>query len=286
MSDINPNFEIHIRKRKGLIPFDIQELKRYKDLLVLLLYRDFSSRYKQTVLGPAWYVIQPLVQTLVFTVIFGKVAQMPTDGLPPLLFYLAGLLAWNYHATVLQATGNTFQVNANLFGKVYFPRLIVPFSATISQLIGWVIQFFTFVVIYTYYMTMTPFGKEAVISWNALFLPLIIIQAGMIGLGTGFWLSALTAKYRDLQHIQQFLVQIWMYITPLVYPLSMIPEKWQWLAILNPMSMVVESLKVCLLNAGSFNLQYMLLSLLVTFLLFFSGLVLFGKVERTFVDTV
>jgi lipopolysaccharide transport system permease protein len=279
-------FEIHIHRRTGLFAFDLAELNRYRDLLILLLYRDFSSRFKQTILGPAWFVIQPLLTTVVFTVIFGRVAKMPTDGLPPLLFYLAGLLGWNYHATVLQATGNTFQTNANLFGKVYFPRLIVPLAATISQLIGWAIQFATFLVFFFYYFFFTSFGEQLSLSWTMLLFPLLIVQAGMIGLGSGFWLSALTAKYRDLQHLQTFLVQTWMYITPLVYPLSMIPDKWRWVAILNPMTMVIEGIKSCMLGSGSFTLSYYLISLGTTLVLFISGLTIFEKVERTFVDTV
>lgn len=282
----DPPIRIHICKRKGFFPFDLQELIQYKDLLILLLYRDFSSRYKQTILGPAWFVIQPLLTTVVFTIIFGRVAGMSTDSLPPLLFYLAGLLAWNYHATVLQATGNTFQTNANLFGKVYFPRIIVPISAGISQLIGWLIQFATFIAFFCYYLWFTPFGESMRFSSFMLLLPLFILQAGLIGIGSGFWLSALTAKYRDLQHLQNFLIQTWMYISPVVYPLSSISDQWRWVAAINPMTMVIEGVKECLLGVSSFDFSLYLLSLAVSLLLFGSGLIIFGKIERTFVDTV
>jgi len=282
----SPIHTIHIKRRKGLTFLNLKEIIQYRDLLILLLYRDFSSRYKQTILGPAWFVIQPLLTTLVFTVIFGKVAGLSTDKIPPMLFYLAGLLSWNYLSTVLQATGNTFQTNANLFGKVYFPRIIVPISGGISQLIGWFIQFLTFVVFFCYYLFFTEFGKSMHIGWSVLWLPVLIIQAGLIGLGSGFWLSALTAKYRDLQHLQNFLVQTWMYVSPVVYPLSTIPEKWRWIAVINPMTMVVEGTKYSLLGVGAFNIPQFWVSIIITLLLFGSGLMVFGKVERTFVDTV
>jgi lipopolysaccharide transport system permease protein len=277
---------IHICRRKGLFPFDWHELVRYKDLILLLLYRDFASRFKQTILGPAWFVIQPLLTTLVFTVIFGRVAGMSTDATPPVLFYLAGLLVWNYHANVLQATGNSFQTNAHLYGKVYFPRIIVPFAATISQLMGWFIQMVTFLVFFLYYLWFTEFGDTLQPGWEMLATPLLILQAGMIGLGAGLWLSAATAKYRDLQHAQGFLVQTWLYISPVVYPLSAIPEKWQWLAAINPMTMVIEGVKGCLLGVSSFDAGLYAISVVATLLLFGSGLILFGKVERTFVDSV
>ncbi len=286
MTESSIPYEIHIRKRRGLFTFDLSEIIRYKDLLLLLLYRDFSARYKQTILGPAWFVIQPVLTTLVFTIIFGRVAGISTEGVPGILFYLGGLLAWNYHATVLQATGNTFQQNLDLFGKVYFPRIIVPLAATISQLIGWFIQFLTFVVFYLYFVLFTDAGNTLTLGWNALLFPLCILQAGMIGLGTGFCLSALTAKYRDLQHMQTFIVQTWMYITPIVYPLSIIGDEWRWAALLNPMTMVVENLKHLLLGTGSFDLAGTGISIGLTLLLFIIGLTLYGKIERTFVDTV
>ena len=278
--------EIHIRRKAGLFSFDLKELIRYRDLVVLLIYRDFSSRYKQTILGPGWFVLQPLLTTLVFTVIFGKLAALPTDGIPPVLFYLCGMLGWNYHATVLQATGNSFQSNADLFGKVYFPRIIAPFSASASQLIGWAIQFVTFLVVLGVYAFMLPEGNALLPSWRSLLLPIFVLQAGMTGLGTGLWLSALSAKYRDLQHLQSFIIQLWLYVTPIVYPLSMIPERWQWIALINPMTTVVESTRWSMLGSATFSLSTSLIGMGISTLLLISGVLLFGKVERNFVDTV
>lgn len=284
--DRNEDLLIHIKKSNTLIHLNIKELWMYRDLFVLLLYRDFSSKYKQTILGPAWFVIQPLLTTLVFTVIFGNIAKIPTDGIPSPLFYLCGLLAWNYHSGIVQGTGNTFQTNMHLFGKVYFPRILIPFSVSFSQLIGWIFQFLTFLIIYGYFYWFTEVGSKIMPQPTLLLLPLFLIQIALIALGTGFWLSSLTAKYRDLQHLQSFIVQTWMYLTPIVYPLSQIPEQFQWLAILNPMTMIVENFKYIFFGSGVTNLTWTLVSILIALILFLSGWILFNKTEKSFIDSV
>jgi len=285
---MNPEGEylVHIRRTKGLFNIDFREIWRYRDLLLLLVYRDFSSKYKQTILGPAWFVIQPLLTTLIFTVIFGNVAKIPTDGIPPMLFYLCGLLAWNYHAGVIQSTGNVFQTNMNLFGKVYFPRSLVPLSSTLSQLIGWSIQLLTFLLFYFYFKFFTSSGELMEASAWVWVFPLLILQTALIGVGSGFVLSSITAKYRDLQHMQNFIIQAWMYITPLVYPLSEIPESWRWVAALNPLCMVVESLKFVFFGSGTVTIPYLILSVFVSIALFCIGFVWFSKTEKNFIDSV
>ena len=277
---------IHIRQSKSLINFNIREIAKYRDLLLLLMYRDFSSKYKQTILGPAWFVIQPLLTTLVFVVIFTVLAGIPTDGIPPFLFYLCGLLVWNYHSGILQTNGNTFQANMQLFGKVYFPRILIPFSASFSQLIGWFIQLVTFLLIFGYFKFFTESGANINPQWTILLLPLLVIQTGLVSLGTGFWLSSLTAKYRDLQHMQGFIVQMWMYLSPIVYPLSRVPEKYQWLAILNPLAMIIENLKFIFFGTEPTNPIWTAISVTVSLAVFLSGWVVFNKVEKSFIDSV
>jgi lipopolysaccharide transport system permease protein len=285
MSDRNTT-TVYIRKSRGWIHFNLSELWAFRDLFWLLIYRDYSSRFKQTILGPAWYVVQPLLTTLIFTVIFGNVAKIPTDGIPTILFYLCGLLAWNYHANIMQTSSNVFQANMHIFGKVYFPRILVPFSTSISQLIGWVIQFLTFFSIYAYFMWFTEVGERMDPQILLMLFPLLVLQTALTGVGTGLWLSSLTAKYRDLQHLQSFLVQAWMYLTPLVYPLSSIPENWRWVAVLNPMTMIVENAKFLFFGAGTTSLEMTLASVAISCGVFLSGWIFFNNVEKSFIDIV
>ncbi len=259
---------------------------QYRDLLLLLVHRDFVSKYKQTILGPAWFVIQPLLMTATFAVIFGKVAGIPTEGAPPVLFYLCGLLGWSYFAQNFQSTSTTLLSNASLFGKVYFPRLIVPISSVISNLLAFAIQFLTFLAFFMFFKFMDTPGYEFGMRWQVVLLPLLVLQIALFSLGVGLWFSALTAKYRDFQHLSTFLIQIWMYATPVIYPLSKIPESWRWLAIANPMTMPIEFMKYSLLGTGSSNLNYLAISVIGTFVTLLSGLLVFQNIERTFVDTV
>jgi lipopolysaccharide transport system permease protein len=213
---------------------DLAEIWRYRDLLFLLVHRDFVSNYKQTVLGPLWFIIQPLLTTIVFTIIFGKVAKIPTDGMPPMLFYLAGLLGWNFFSRTLSSTSSTLTSNLGLFGKVYFPRLVVPLAAVVSSFIALAIQLVTLLAFWCYFKFFTSAGPSIQPGWDLLLFPLIVLQISALGLGVGLWLSALTAKYRDLAFLTGTLVQLWMYATPIIYPVSQIPEKWRWVSSLNP----------------------------------------------------
>jgi len=286
MSSLPSDYELIIRPSRGWLNLNLGDLWRYRDLLFLLVHRDFVAKYKQTILGPAWFILQPLLTTVVFTVIFGKVAQIPTDGLPPMLFYLAGLLGWGYFAQTFQSTSGTLVNNANLFGKVYFPRLILPLSAVLSNLLAFALQLGTFLGFWVYYKFFTPAGASFGFSGASILFPLVVLQIAALSLGIGLWLSALTTKYRDFIHLSGFLIQIWMYATPVIYPLSQIPERWRWFAALNPMTMPVETIKYMLLGQGIVLPSYFALSLAMTALFLVSGVLVFNKVEKTFIDTV
>jgi len=284
--DRPPSQTMVIEPRREWICVDWYGMWQYRDLLLLLVHRDFVSKYKQTILGPAWFVIQPLLMTATFVVIFGKVAAIPTEGAPPVLFYLCGLLGWSYFAQNFQSTSTTLISNAALFGKVYFPRLIVPTASVISNLLAFGIQFLTFLVFFMFFKFMDTTGCEFGMRWQVVLLPLLVLQIALFSLGVGLWFSALTAKYRDFQYLSIFLIQIWMYITPVIYPLSKIPQSWRWLAIANPMAMPIEFMKYSLLGTGSSNLGYLAVSVVCTLVTLVSGLLVFQNIERTFVDTV
>lgn len=286
MLNVPSDYEIVIKPTKGWFKLNLADVWRYRDLLTLLVHRDFVAKYKQTVLGPIWFVVQPLLTTLVFTIIFGKVAKIPTDGVPPMLFYLCGLLGWNYFAQTFQGTSNTLTGNVGMFGKVYFPRLVVPLSIIISAFMAFSIQLVTFLCFWTYFKFATPFGASLHLGWQVLALPLVMVQIALLSLGVGLWLTSLTAKYRDFAFLIGFITQIWMYATPVIYPLSQIPEKWRWIAAVNPMAMPVESIKYMFLGQGTISVGYIAISIAVTLFLLMSGVVVFNKVEKTFVDTV
>jgi lipopolysaccharide transport system permease protein len=272
-----------IRPISGWLNFNLAELWRYRDLMALFVRRDFVAVYKQTILGPLWFLIQPLFSTIVFTVIFGKIAQIPTDGLPPVLFYMAGIVSWNYFASCLTTTSNTFIANAVIFGKVYFPRLTVPVSVVIVNLMTFAIQFLLFLCFLFYF-----YLRGAAIHFSPwiLLTPLLLLQMAVLGLGTGILISSLTTKYRDLTFVVGFGSQLWMYATPIVYPMSQIPERWQWLYALNPMASIIETFRHAFLGSGSVNLQHLAISGGMTLLIFFAGIVLFSRIEKTFMDTV
>jgi lipopolysaccharide transport system permease protein len=286
MKHIPTEYELVIRPTRGWFTLNLAEVWRYRDLLMLLVHRDFVAKYKQTVLGPAWFILQPLLTTVVFSVIFGEIAKIPTDGLPPILFYLAGLLGWNYFAQTFQSTSGTLVNNVGMFGKVYFPRLVVPLSAVISNSFAFALQLATLLVIWIYFKLFTSAGGLFGFSADIIWLPLVFLQVAALSLGVGLWLSALTAKYRDFTFLSGFIIQIWMYATPVIYPLSQIPEKWRWVAVLNPMTMPVEAIKLMFLGQGTVVEAHLLLSLSMTVLLLLSGILVFNKVEKTFVDTV
>jgi lipopolysaccharide transport system permease protein len=286
MNHVPTDYELVIRPTRGWLTLDLAEVWRYRDLLVLLIHRDFIAKYKQTILGPAWFILQPLLMTVVFTVIFGQIAKIPTDGLPPTLFYFTGLLGWNYFAQTFQSTSGTLVNNVGLFGKVYFPRLVVPLSAVISNFFAFALQLATLLAVWFYFKLFTDAGSQFGFSVSIIWLPLVLLQIASVSLGVGLWLSALTAKYRDFVFLSGFIIQIWMYATPVIYPFSQIPEKWRWIAVLNPMTMPVEAIKVMVLNKGTIIPGYLALSVGVMILLVISGVLIFNKVEKTFIDTV
>lgn len=274
-----------IKPNRSWLLLNMGEIIRYRDLLRFLVYRDFVAKYKQTVLGPLWFIIQPLLQTLVFTVIFSRVAGIPTDNTPPVLFYLAGLLGWNYFAQTFTLTGNVFVTNAHLFGKVYFPRVISPLASGLSNMIAFLIQFGIFLLFLIAYSLMDN-GYTAQFNGLMLLTPLVVIYTLLMALGFGLIMSSLTAKYRDFTVVMGFLVQLWMYASPLIYPLSMFSEKWRWVAAINPMSMVLEYYKLAYLGAGTLSSSIVLTSVGITAFVFSAGLLLFQRTERTFIDTV
>jgi lipopolysaccharide transport system permease protein len=286
MPQLPSNYEIVIRSTRGWFHLNLTDVWRYRDLLFLLVHRDFVARYKQTILGPAWFVLQPLLTTVVFSIIFGEIAKIPTDGLPPILFYLAGLLGWNYFAQTFQSTSSTLLTNAGLFGKVYFPRLVVPFSVVISNLFAFVLQLTTLLAVWIYFKLFTGAREQFGFSADIVWLPVVVVQVAALSLGVGLWLSALTAKYRDFTFLTAFIIQIWLYATPVIYPLSQIPEKWRWLAAINPMTTPVEAIRVMFLGQGTIVIAYLAMSVATTIALLLSGVLIFNKVEKTFVDTI
>ncbi len=282
-SSKSPKWDLVIRPHKGWFDLKMGEVIRYWDLIFLLAKRDFVTLYKQTILGPLWFVIQPLVNTLIFTIIFGKVAKIPTDGIPPFLFYLSGTVVWGYFSQCLVSTSNTFVSNAGIFGKVYFPRLTVPISAVIISGLHFLIQFSIFAAFYVYFWFQ---GSDISPSRGVLLLPLVLLQMAVLGFGMGILISSLTTRYRDLTFAMTFGVQIWMYVTPVVYPLSQVPTQYRAVYALNPMVSIVELFRSGLLGVSSLEPLHIVISVLVTCVVFLMGIVVFSRVEKTFMDTV
>lgn len=272
-----------ITKDQSLLNFKFNEIWQYRDLLVLLVRRDFVSVYKQTILGPIWFFIQPIFTSLIFTIIFGRLAGISTDGIPPMLFYLAGNMMWSYFAESLKKTATIFKDNQNLFGKVYFPRLISPLSVVISNLMKFAIQFLLFVAFYGYFISKgMPFNMQ----WQVALFPLLIILMSGLALGFGIIITSLTTKYRDLVFLLEFGVQLAMYATPVIYPLSTIPEKYRTLAVLNPMASIIETFKVGFLGQGTFSWWHLGYTSIFTIVLLLVGILIFNRTERNFMDTV
>ena len=278
--------EIIIEPNQSWLRLDWGQLWEFRDLLGLLVHREFASKYKQTILGPAWFVLQPLMTSVVMTIFFGRVAKVPTDGIPPMLFYLCNQLSWNYLATNLQTGGAIFMNNAALFGKVYFPRLVVPISLVLSNLFACVFQLGCFLLIYLGYVLLVPGIQGLHLTLAVLLLPLLFLLTGLLSLGVCLWMSALTAKYRDLNQVLQLIVQLWMFASPVIYPLSKFPIKWRWLAELNPMTAILEAFRICLLGTGTLTAESMSMSICGTLLMLLTGILLFQRTERTFIDTV
>ena len=278
--------EYTIRPTRGWQQLDWREIWDYRDLLLLLVRRDFLSKYKQTVLGPLWYFFQPLAMTVVYTLIFSRLAKIPTDELPPMLFYLCGLLGWNYFNQCFNNISATFHNHAHLFGKVYFPRIIVPLAMLLSNLVAFAVQLFSFLLLFIYFKAFSPDADTFGISASIIFLPLVLLQTGILAIGVGLWITSLTAKYRDLVHTLQFFTQVWLYATPVIYPLSKIPPNWQWVFYFNPVAPLVELFRIMFLGQGTLSAPLVLSSLAVTAIVAVSGLLIFNKVQRTFIDTI
>jgi lipopolysaccharide transport system permease protein len=279
-------WDIEISPKNNLFDLKLKDVWHYRDLLVLLVRRDFVAFYKQTILGPLWFFVQPVITILMYTVVFGKLAGIPTDGVPKPLFYLAGTIIWNYFADCLTKTSTVFKDNAAMLGKVYFPRLIMPLSIVLSNLIRFAVQFVLFVVLYAIF-----WAKGAVLAPNsvALLFPVLIILIAALGLGLGMIISAVTTKYRDLTFIVSFGVPLLMYATTVIYPLSEAIKKYpaySWMIKYNPITAVIETFRYGFLGKGSFSWGLFGYSVVITVIVLVLGTIIFNKVEKTFVDTV
>ena len=277
------NWTMVIRPQRRWYDFHLGDLWAYRDLIRLFVRRDFVAYYKQTVLGPLWYLIQPIMSTLVFTVIFGQIAKLSTDGMPAFLFYMAGQTIWSYFASCFTSTSNTFVSNAGIFGKVYFPRMSVPVSIVISNLISFGIRFGMFLLFWAYFWIS---GSAVQPNLWALALPLLVLLMAAMGLGFGIIFSSLTTKYRDLQQLIGFGVQLLMYATPVIYPISTVTGIWRTLIMVNPMTPVVEVFKLGFLGTSDLNPIWLLYTAGFTLITLFIGLALFNRVEASFMDTV
>lgn len=283
MNSTQDNWDLIITPRKKWYDLQLREVWRYRDLIALFVRRDFVSRFKQTILGPLWFIIQPLFTSIVFTVIFGQIARLPTDGLPQILFYMSGTVVWHYFSGCLSGTSHTFTANAGIFGKVYFPRLVTPISLVISNLISFAIQLTFFLCFLLYFVIQ---GADVTLTAWALVLPLLILIMAGMGLGFGIIISSLTTKYRDLSYLVGFGVSLWMYATPVIYPVSSIPARWRWLADVNPMTPIIETFRAGFLGAGDASWMRLGYSALFMLGILFIGIVIFNRVEKTFIDTV
>lgn len=281
--EVPENWTTIISPRKSLFDLNLREVWRYRDLLLLFVRRNIVAEYKQTILGPIWYFIQPLLTTIMFTVIFGRLAGISTDSIPPMLFYLAGITNWNYFAESLNKTATTFKDNQNIFGKVYFPRLVVPLSIIITNLLKYGIQLTLFIGFYVYFLIQ---GVAIQPNATALLFPLLVIILAGLGLGFGLIVTSMTTKYRDLVFLLSFGVQLAMYATPVIYPLSEIPAQYQWLSVLNPMTAVIETFKYGFLGKGTFEWAYLGYSLGFMAAILLGGIAVFNRTEKNFMDTV
>ena len=272
-----------IKPKTGWFDIDVKNIWKYRDLIKLFVRRSFVSAYKQTVLGPAWAIINPLCTTVIFTIIFGNLAGLAPGGVPSFLFYMAGNVTWGYFANCLSATSGTFTGNAGIFGKVYFPRLVMPITTVISNLISFAIQYIFFLGFWVYYFITTDSLKP---NLFILMTPVLLIHMALMGLGIGIICSSLTTKYRDLTMLIGFGVQLWMYLSPVTYDYQIISDKWHALYMCNPMAPVINTMRYAYMGIGEFELGYYLLSWAVTLVVLFFGVLLFSKVEKTFMDTV
>ena len=275
-----------ITPKNKFFTLNLKEVWQYRDLLFLFVKRDITTVYKQTVLGPLWYLIQPLFTSITFTIIFNNLAGISTGTVPPFLFNLAGITIWNYFTSCLNGTSNTFGSNAGIFGKVYFPRLIVPISIVISNLIKFGIQFFIFVVFYVFYYSQ---GARVSLNPSVVFFPFLIVLMGVLGLGLGMFISSLVTKYRDFSYLIGFGVQLLMYVSAVMYPLALIKEKiphYAWLVQYNPLAYIIETTRYMLLNVGEISILGLIYTTIVTIVLLLVGILIFNRTEKSFIDTV
>ena len=277
------NWDLIITPNRGYFEFHFNEIWNFRDLLLIFIRRDIITQYKQTILGPLWIVIPPILTTLVFTIFFGNIAGISTDGIPNVLFYMAGIINWNFFSTALTSTSNTLAGNVGIFGKAYFPRIIVPLSTIVSSFLRYFIQFGIFLFILTYF----SFFKSAnfAIQYQFLWvLPMLIFIMAIMGLGFGLLFSASTAKYKDLRFLIGFGVRLMMYASTVIFPLSIIPEKYKWIILGNPMSAIIESFRYVFFGMGVLDFKYLGYSFLIALSIFFLGYIFFNKVEQKFID--
>lgn len=282
----NEDWLFEITPKNSFFSFPLKEVWHYRDLLLLFVKRDIVTVYKQTVLGPLWYLIQPLFTAITFTIIFNSVAGIQTGTVPPFLFNMAGITVWNYFTACLTGTSDTFRANASIFGKVYFPRIITPLSIVISNLLKLGIQFGIFFAFYAFYYFQ---GAGIGLHWSVVWLPILILLMGVLGLGLGLLVSSLVTKYRDFTHLIGFGVQLLMYLSAVMYPLALIEEKlpqYGWLVHYNPLAYSIETSRYMLLNVGTLSVNGLLFTFVVTMFVFFAGLLVFNRTEKSFIDTV
>ncbi len=273
-----------IKPNAKLWQIDFKEIWRYRDLLTIYIKRNITTMYKQTILGPLWFLIQPCLTVLMYMVVFGGIAGISTDGLPQPLFYLAGIALWQYFETCLASTSTTFTANANIFGKVYFPRIIRPLSVVVSNLVKFGVQLLLFVGVYIFYICQ---GVGINVNLTLLLFPIYVVLLAMLGMGIGMVISSMTTKYRDLTVLFSFVTRLWMYATPVIYPLSTIHNaKLKLIMTLNPVTPIIEAFKYSALGSGSFSVGWLLYSCAFAIVVFMIGLMIFNKVQRSFMDTV
>ena len=278
------HWDIEITSKDKLLAIDWKEIWRYRDMFILFVDRNFRTAYKQTILGPLWFIITPVLSVIVYATVFGGIANIPTDGIPPILFYLLGISVWGYFSSCVSATSNSFVSNADIFGKVYFPRIIMPLVAVTTNMLSLAIQMAIFLAFYIYYAAT---GTELTIHWQIVLFPVLIVLLALMAVGFGMIFSSMTTKYRDLQIMLAKIISLWVYITPVIYPLSMVTNPKLHLAMsLNPVTPVMEAIKYSLLGQGQFSWLWLAYSAVFTFVLLVIGLMLFNKVQKSFMDTV
>jgi lipopolysaccharide transport system permease protein len=276
-------WDIIIEGSTSLFDLKFKDIWSYRDLLVMFVKRDFVSFYKQTILGPIWFFVQPLFTTIIYTFVFGRLASLSTDDLPQPVFYLAGITAWNYFADCLTKTSTVFKDNLQIFGKVYFPRIILPLSIVVSNLVRFIVQMLLLLAMMSYYYLN---GTIFIITWSLLMIPVLVLMMAILGLGLGLFITAMTTKYRDLAFLVTFGVPLLMYTTTIIFPLASLPAKYKHLVELNPMTGIIEAFRYCLLGKGEFSGWSLGYSAIVTLVVFAIGIIVFNKTEKNFVDSI